>query len=100
MNLINRKHRRRRDSTELKNNRYAVASSNDNGIGDKDSLDCVPGIKYLQGQHGSKGSESLCLARMESFLICILYNACYRSSVKDCPTIWDYVMGDLSAAIR
>ena len=58
LNLINRKHRRRRDSTELKNNRYAVASSNDNGIGDKDSLDCVPGIKYLQGQHGSKGSES------------------------------------------
>ena len=58
LNLINRKHRRRRDSTELKNNRYAVANSNDSGIGDKDSLDRVPGIKYLQGRRGSEGSES------------------------------------------
>lgn len=52
--LIIRKHRRRRDSTELKNNRYAVANSNDSGIGDKDSLDRVPGIKYLQGRRGSE----------------------------------------------
>ncbi|XP_022808866.1 receptor-type tyrosine-protein phosphatase epsilon-like [Stylophora pistillata] len=52
--LIIRKHRRRRDSTELKNNRYAVANSNDSGIGDKESLDRVPGIKYLQGRRGSE----------------------------------------------
>ena len=38
----------------------------------------------------------MCLVSMESFLICILYNACYRSTIKDCLTIWDNLMEDLS----
>ena len=40
------------------------------------------------------------LVSMESFLICILYNACYRSSIKDCPAIWDNLVEDLFSAIR
>ncbi|XP_078353190.1 receptor-type tyrosine-protein phosphatase S-like [Oculina patagonica] len=52
--LVIRRRKKRRDSTELKSNRYAVANSNDSGIGDKESLDRVPGIKYLQGRRGSE----------------------------------------------
>lgn len=56
---FDRKHRRRHDSTQLDGKGYAVANSNDSGIGDKESLDRVPGVKYLQGvRRGSEGSES------------------------------------------
>ncbi|XP_032243017.2 tyrosine-protein phosphatase Lar isoform X2 [Nematostella vectensis] len=52
--LLVRNRRRKRDSTELKGNRYGVANSNDSGIGEKESLDNVPGVKYMQGRRGSE----------------------------------------------
>lgn len=50
---------KRRDATDLSGKQYAVANSNDSGIGDKESLDRVPGVKCVQGvRRGSEGSES------------------------------------------
>ena len=59
LNTFCRNHRKQRDSRELNGKQYAVANSNDSGIGDKESLDRVPGVKYMQGvRQGSEGSES------------------------------------------
>ncbi|XP_031554998.1 receptor-type tyrosine-protein phosphatase F-like isoform X2 [Actinia tenebrosa] len=55
--LIIRNRRRKRDSTELKGNRYGVANSNDSGIGEKESLDNMPGVKFLHGTR--RGSEEV-----------------------------------------
>jgi hypothetical protein len=60
MNMfIFRNRRRKRDSAELKGNRYGVANSNDSGIGEKESLENMPGVKFLHGaRRGSEGSEA------------------------------------------
>lgn len=55
--LLIRNHRKQRDSRELNGKQYAVANSNDSGIGDKESLDRVPGVKYMQGMR--QGSEDV-----------------------------------------
>lgn len=55
--LVIRNHRKRRDATDLSGKQYAVANSNDSGIGDKESLDRVPGVKCVQGVR--RGSEDV-----------------------------------------
>ncbi|XP_068677246.1 receptor-type tyrosine-protein phosphatase S-like isoform X2 [Montipora foliosa] len=55
--LVIRNHRKQRDSRELNGKQYTVANSNDSGIGDKESLDRVPGVKYMQGVR--QGSEDV-----------------------------------------
>ncbi|XP_015755643.1 PREDICTED: receptor-type tyrosine-protein phosphatase epsilon-like [Acropora digitifera] len=55
--LVIRNHRKRRDATDLSGKKYAVANSNDSGIGDKESLDRVPGVKCVQGVR--RGSEDV-----------------------------------------
>ncbi|KAK2554980.1 Receptor-type tyrosine-protein phosphatase delta [Acropora cervicornis] len=55
--LVIRNHRKRRDATDLSGKQHAVANSNDSGIGDKESLDHVPGVKCVQGVR--RGSEDV-----------------------------------------
>lgn len=56
--VVYRNRRKKRDSAELQKGRYAVANSNDSGIGEKESMD--GGLKYTPTtpRRGSEGSES------------------------------------------